>query len=151
MVRSTSLEISAVWWMPRPFVAGRSAAGRRWRSRRASRISASLATSAWVGAMFPHVPSCYVSKATPDLSRAQEIVWREFRWTEHWRLCPGCAPGRVPGVDVSRVQEAAAVLARAYAAREPIEPLIKIYPDAGVEDAYRIQQEQVRRWVEAGD
>ncbi|ADJ50318.1 2-keto-4-pentenoate hydratase [Amycolatopsis mediterranei S699] len=54
-------------------------------------------------------------------------------------------------MDASKVQEAAAALAGAYASRKPIEPLIKTYPDAGVEDAYRIQQEQVRQWVEGGD
>jgi 2-keto-4-pentenoate hydratase len=54
-------------------------------------------------------------------------------------------------VDASRVQEAAAVLARAYATREPIEPLIKTFPEASVEDAYRIQQEQVRHWTASGD
>ena len=53
-------------------------------------------------------------------------------------------------MDASQVQEAAAVLAKAYASREPIEPLIDAFPGATVEDAYRIQQEQVRQWV-AGD
>src|SRR3569833_277603 len=151
MVRSTSLEISAVWWMPRPFVAGRSAAGRRWRSRSSSRISASLVTSAWVGAMSLTSLLAGASNGTRHLSCAQEVDWREVRWAERRGLCAGCAHGRVAKVDVSNVQEAAAALARAYATHEPIEPLIKTYPEAGGEDAYRIQQEQVRQWVEGGD
>src|SRR6185369_14327173 len=122
-----------------------------WRSRSASRASASLVTSAGVGAMSLTSLPGGVLHATPDLSRAQEVAWREFRWVERSRLCAVPAHGRVPEVDVTKVQEAAAALAGAYATREPIEPLIKTYPDAGVEDAYRIQQEQVRHWVEGGD
>jgi len=54
-------------------------------------------------------------------------------------------------MDASRVQEAVAALAKAYATREPIEPLIDTFREATTEDAYRIQQHLVRRWVEDGD
>lgn len=49
------------------------------------------------------------------------------------------------------VAEAAAKLLLAYEKGETIEPLAASYPDATVSDAYRIQQEQVRRWVSGGD
>lgn len=49
------------------------------------------------------------------------------------------------------LQSAAACLEGAYETGEPVPPLIETYPDATLEDAYRIQQRVVRRWVERGD
>lgn len=49
------------------------------------------------------------------------------------------------------ITTAAELLLRAYAEGKPIDPLIETYPDAEVTDAYRIQQEQVARWVRDGD
>ncbi|SFA92760.1 2-keto-4-pentenoate hydratase [Amycolatopsis marina] len=54
-------------------------------------------------------------------------------------------------MEASAVRAAADLLQGAYRSRTPIAPLIDEYPDADVTDAYRIQQEQVRRWNEAGD
>ncbi|GAA3556050.1 fumarylacetoacetate hydrolase family protein [Amycolatopsis ultiminotia] len=54
-------------------------------------------------------------------------------------------------MDATELRDAVARLTRAYQSREPIDPLVKTFPDATPEDAYRVQQEQVRAWVEAGD
>lgn len=54
-------------------------------------------------------------------------------------------------MDADAIVRAAEKLLGAYDTRTPIDPLIDDYPDAGITDAYRIQQEQVRRWVKAGD
>lgn len=54
-------------------------------------------------------------------------------------------------MEPTAVREAAQRLLLAYDKSEPIAPIIESYPDAGVTDAYRIQQEQVRRWIEAGE
>ncbi|MEU4511167.1 2-keto-4-pentenoate hydratase [Nonomuraea wenchangensis] len=51
----------------------------------------------------------------------------------------------------SEVREAAAALLGAYRSGTPIPPLSTTYPGATIADAYRIQQEQVRAWTEAGD
>ncbi|MFI6901755.1 2-keto-4-pentenoate hydratase [Nonomuraea sp. NPDC050394] len=51
----------------------------------------------------------------------------------------------------SEVREAAAALRGAYRSGTPIPPLSITYPGATISDAYRIQQEQVRSWTEAGD
>src|SRR5437763_3379499 len=99
MVRSTSLEISAVWWMPRPFVAGRSAAGRRCFSRSWARVSLSFSTSVAASAMSVTSLLDGTSNATPDLSRAQEVFWRDnllCRWAEREALCATPVAGRVP-------------------------------------------------------
>ncbi|MFD2419551.1 2-keto-4-pentenoate hydratase [Amycolatopsis pigmentata] len=54
-------------------------------------------------------------------------------------------------MEATAVREAAQRLLLAYDKGEPIAPLIESYPGAGVTDAYRIQQEQVRRWIEGGE
>ncbi|MFD9893208.1 2-keto-4-pentenoate hydratase [Amycolatopsis sp. NPDC059027] len=54
-------------------------------------------------------------------------------------------------MDAPALQEAATSLLSAYETRKPIEPLVTSYPEATVEDAYRIQQRVVRHWVERGD
>ncbi|WP_092527376.1 2-keto-4-pentenoate hydratase [Amycolatopsis arida] len=54
-------------------------------------------------------------------------------------------------MDATSVREAADRLRQAYRGGTPIPPLIETYPDADVTDAYRIQQEQVRRWTADGD
>lgn len=54
-------------------------------------------------------------------------------------------------MEPAELQDAVALLTSAYERREPIDPLVKTFPDATVEDAYRVQQEQVRAWVAAGD
>lgn len=54
-------------------------------------------------------------------------------------------------MDDIAVADAAGRLLRAYEKRTPIAPLVEDFPDATVTDAYRIQQEQVRQWVAAGD
>ncbi|WP_329262790.1 2-keto-4-pentenoate hydratase [Actinoallomurus sp. NBC_01490] len=51
----------------------------------------------------------------------------------------------------AEIREAAAALLDAYRSGTPIPPLITTYPSATITDAYRIQQEQVRTWTEAGD
>ncbi|WP_199430451.1 2-keto-4-pentenoate hydratase [Qaidamihabitans albus] len=47
--------------------------------------------------------------------------------------------------------DVAARFLRAYDTGKPIPPVIEDHPDATVTDAYRIQQEQVRHWVERGE
>jgi len=59
--------------------------------------------------------------------------------------------GKVPQVEPAELEAAAALLTRAYEQHEPIDPLVKTFPDATPEDAYRVQQEQVRAWEAAGD
>lgn len=54
-------------------------------------------------------------------------------------------------MEPAELQDAVALLTSAYERHEPIDPLVKTFPDATVEDAYRVQQEQVRAWVAAGD
>ena len=54
-------------------------------------------------------------------------------------------------MEPSAVRAAADLLQQAYRSGTPIAPLIDEYPDADVTDAYRVQQEQVRRWTQAGD
>ncbi|SEG81277.1 2-keto-4-pentenoate hydratase [Thermomonospora echinospora] len=51
----------------------------------------------------------------------------------------------------SEIREAAAALLDAHRSGTPIPPLSMTYPSATIADAYRIQQEQVRFWTEAGD
>jgi 2-keto-4-pentenoate hydratase len=53
-------------------------------------------------------------------------------------------------VNPDAVHAAAAGLLDAYTTGKPIRPLIETYPEATVEDSYRIQQEQVRTWVSDG-
>jgi 2-keto-4-pentenoate hydratase len=53
-------------------------------------------------------------------------------------------------VNPDALHAAAAGLLDAYATGKPIRPLIETYPEATVEDSYRIQQEQVRTWVSGG-
>ncbi|TNC24542.1 2-keto-4-pentenoate hydratase [Amycolatopsis alkalitolerans] len=54
-------------------------------------------------------------------------------------------------METSAVRDAAARLLLAYDKGEPTAPVIESFPEATVADAYRIQQEQVRTWVERGD
>jgi len=54
-------------------------------------------------------------------------------------------------MDADAITKAAEHLLGAYDTGVPVEPIITGFPDADLTDAYRIQQEQVRRWVEAGD
>jgi 2-keto-4-pentenoate hydratase len=49
------------------------------------------------------------------------------------------------------VREAAAALLDAHRSGTPIPPLSTTYPGTTIADAYRIQQEQVRSWTDAGD
>ena len=53
-------------------------------------------------------------------------------------------------MEPTRQQEAAESLLRVYRTGEPVDPLTVTYPDAGLDDAYAIQQLQVQSWVEAG-
>jgi 2-keto-4-pentenoate hydratase len=48
------------------------------------------------------------------------------------------------------VREAAASLLEVYTTGKPVPPLVETYPEATLEDSYRIQQEQVRTWVSGG-
>jgi 2-keto-4-pentenoate hydratase len=52
-------------------------------------------------------------------------------------------------MEPTAVRSAADLLLSAYSSGTPVTPLIDEYPDADVTDAYRIQQEQVRRWTKA--
>ncbi|TVT33854.1 2-keto-4-pentenoate hydratase [Amycolatopsis rhizosphaerae] len=54
-------------------------------------------------------------------------------------------------MEPTAVREAAAQLLLAYEKGEPTVPVIQSFPEATITDAYRIQQEQVRSWVAAGD
>lgn len=54
-------------------------------------------------------------------------------------------------MDDQQVREAATALLGAYRTGTPIPPLSEAHPKATTADAYRIQQEQVRAWTEAGD
>jgi 2-keto-4-pentenoate hydratase len=54
-------------------------------------------------------------------------------------------------MDDTAVADAAGRLLLAYDKRTPINPLIEDFPGVGITDAYRIQQHQVQRWIEAGD
>lgn len=47
--------------------------------------------------------------------------------------------------------EAAEHLLGAYRTGMPVDPIIEAFPSATIEDAYRIQQAQVARWVADGD
>ncbi|HVV12892.1 2-keto-4-pentenoate hydratase [Amycolatopsis sp.] len=53
-------------------------------------------------------------------------------------------------MESAAVREAAERLLLAYEKGEPTAPVIETHPGATVEDAYRIQQEQVRTWVARG-
>ncbi|MTD52742.1 2-keto-4-pentenoate hydratase [Amycolatopsis pithecellobii] len=54
-------------------------------------------------------------------------------------------------MDTSAVNDAAARLLLAYEKGETTAPVVETFPEATIADAYRIQQEQVRSWVEQGD
>ncbi len=54
-------------------------------------------------------------------------------------------------MDADAITKAAEHLLSAYDSGVPVEPIITGFPDADLTDAYRIQQEQVRRWIDAGD
>lgn len=54
-------------------------------------------------------------------------------------------------MDETAVADAAGRILRAYEKHTAIGPIVDAFPEATVTDAYRIQQEQVRNWVEAGD
>ncbi len=54
-------------------------------------------------------------------------------------------------MDETAIADAAGRILRAYEKRTPISPIVDDFPEATVTDAYRIQQEQVRHWVDAGD
>lgn len=48
-------------------------------------------------------------------------------------------------------EDAAQHLAEAYRTGKAVAPIVESFPSAGIEDAYRIQQAQVARWVADGD
>ncbi|MGH3950299.1 MAG: 2-keto-4-pentenoate hydratase [Pseudonocardiaceae bacterium] len=54
-------------------------------------------------------------------------------------------------MDATAIADAAGRLLLAYQDHTPISPIIADFPEADVTAAYRIQQEQVQRWVKAGD
>ncbi len=54
-------------------------------------------------------------------------------------------------MDSARRAKAAEYLLAAYAARSPGEPVMALFPDADVADAYAIQRVQVQHWVANGD
>lgn len=54
-------------------------------------------------------------------------------------------------VETTLHTDAARHLASAYATGKPVAPIIEAFPDATVDDAYRIQQAQVADWVAGGD
>lgn len=54
-------------------------------------------------------------------------------------------------MDTDALRDAAGILLDAYETGKPAEPLIEKYPHATITDSYHIQQEQVRRWVDAGE
>ncbi|MBA0126936.1 fumarylacetoacetate hydrolase family protein [Haloechinothrix sp. YIM 98757] len=54
-------------------------------------------------------------------------------------------------MDSSAIDDAAGRLLRAYDKARPVAPIVEDFPTATVDDAYRIQQEQVRTWTAAGD
>ncbi|MDV6014090.1 2-keto-4-pentenoate hydratase [Haloechinothrix sp. LS1_15] len=53
-------------------------------------------------------------------------------------------------MDATAINDAADRILRAYDKRIPISPIVEDFPEATTDDAYRIQQEQVRQWVAAG-
>ncbi len=54
-------------------------------------------------------------------------------------------------MDDARIAEAARILLGAYDSHTPVAPLIDMFPEATLADAYRIQQCQVAKWVAVGD
>lgn len=54
-------------------------------------------------------------------------------------------------IDTATVGDLAKRLRQAYETGTPIDPLVDERPELTITDAYRIQQEQVRSWVEAGE
>lgn len=54
-------------------------------------------------------------------------------------------------MDAATIQATATRLQQAYETGKPIDPIIDGRPGTTLTDAYRIQQEQVRGWVEAGE
>lgn len=54
-------------------------------------------------------------------------------------------------VETTDLRDAADALLGAYRSGIPIPPLSGAHPEATLADAYRIQQEQVRTWIEAGE
>lgn len=54
-------------------------------------------------------------------------------------------------IDAATVGDFAKRLRQAYETGTPIEPIAEERPDLTITDAYRIQQEQVRGWVAAGE
>ncbi|MBB3661528.1 2-keto-4-pentenoate hydratase [Prauserella sediminis] len=54
-------------------------------------------------------------------------------------------------IDAATVGDLAKRLRQAYETGTPIDPIVEERPDLTITDAYRIQQEQVRGWVEAGE
>lgn len=54
-------------------------------------------------------------------------------------------------MDANVVQHAAAELVTAYETGIPIAPVVESYPDTTIDDAYRVQQEQVRQWRAGGE
>ncbi|MBB3052174.1 2-keto-4-pentenoate hydratase [Prauserella isguenensis] len=54
-------------------------------------------------------------------------------------------------IDAATIGDLAKRLRQAYETGTPIDPLVDERPELTITDAYRIQQEQVRGWVEAGE
>lgn len=54
-------------------------------------------------------------------------------------------------MDATGIADAAGRILHAYETRTPISPIVDDFPEAGISDAYRIQQEQVQHWLAAGD
>ncbi|GAA1241203.1 fumarylacetoacetate hydrolase family protein [Prauserella halophila] len=66
---------------------------------------------------------------------------------------PVADPDREPmdAIDDATTADLAKRLRRAYETGTPTDPIVEARPELTVTDAYRIQQEQVRGWVEAGE
>lgn len=63
---------------------------------------------------------------------------------------PQARPTLVPAVDERAQAAIGDTLLEAYRTRQPVEPLTETFPDIDLEDAYAIQQHQVRWWLAAG-
>jgi 2-keto-4-pentenoate hydratase len=50
-----------------------------------------------------------------------------------------------------RIEQAVAALLEAYETGNPISPLTDSWPDLSLDDAYEIQQQQLRHWLDSGD